>query len=113
MATAGLPQEGIADFDMRCFRRGFVTNVLNPKAMIFYITVFPTFIDPGRSVMVQSLAMTTLYVGIATCVHSVLVLLGDRMRPFLDNPKTLKTTRHVFSALLLGIAFWFAWSTRY
>jgi threonine/homoserine/homoserine lactone efflux protein len=110
--TPQSPQEIISTFDVRYFRRGFITNMLNPKAMIFYITVFPTFIDPARPVMPQSIVMTFIYVGIATSVHGAIAILGNKMRPYLHTPAIAKVIRYFFTALLLGIAIWFAWSTQ-
>jgi len=106
-ALSALP----ANFDMRSFRRGFITNILNPKAMMFYVTVFPAFIDLGRPILGQFIFMTVLYVSLATCIHSVIAILGDFAGSYLRNPRAMKIMRYVFSLLLLGIALWFALST--
>lgn len=104
--------ERIARFDVRYFQRGLITNLLNPKALIFYITVFPTFIGSSRPVLPELLIMLTVYVGIATLVHSAIALLADCSHDFFENPARVKTIRRVFSFLLLLVAIWFAWSTR-
>jgi threonine/homoserine/homoserine lactone efflux protein len=37
------------------FREGFVTNVLNPKATIFFLSVFTQVINPETSILTQAL----------------------------------------------------------
>lgn len=37
------------------FREGFVTNVLNPKATIFFLSVFTQVINPDTSILAQAL----------------------------------------------------------
>jgi threonine/homoserine/homoserine lactone efflux protein len=101
-----------AHFDHRSFWRGFVTNILNPKAWMFYVTVLPAFIDTSRPFLGQALAMTTAYVMVATLVHSTIAILGERGGRYLHGPAAMKTMRYVFSGLLLGLAIWFAWSTQ-
>lgn len=104
---------GIAThFDHRSFWRGFVTNILNPKAWMFYVTVFPAFIDTFRPFLGQALAMTAVYVMVATGVHSAIVMLGERCGRYFHKPAAMKVMRYVFCGLLLALAAWFAWSTR-
>ncbi len=105
-----LPEPGL-DLDARYFRRGFITNILNPKAAIFYVTIFPSFIDPSYPVLPQSIIMTLFYVGIATFIHILIAILGDRIRHSIGKRVTPKMMRRFFSLLLLGIAMWFAWSS--
>jgi threonine/homoserine/homoserine lactone efflux protein len=107
-AVAGPATEAFS----RYFRRGFITNVLNPKAAIFYVSVLPEFINPARPALPQLLAMTLIYVCIATAVHGMIAIFGDAARPLLDNPAKIRTARRFFSLLLLCIAVWFALSTR-
>jgi threonine/homoserine/homoserine lactone efflux protein len=95
----------------RYFLRGLVTNLLNPKAAIFYIAVLPTFIVPGQPIQPQTLVLSFVYVAVATLVHCLIVLLAGTLEPFLNDPKRERVARRILSALLGLVALWFAWST--
>lgn len=45
--------------------QGFLNNVLNPKALVFYLTFMPQFLVPGRPVFLQTLFMGVVVVGCA------------------------------------------------
>lgn len=95
----------------RYFMRGLVTNLLNPKAAVFYVAVLPTFIDVSRPVLQQTLALTFIYVAVATLIHSAIVVLAGALQPFLSDPRREKLARRVLSGLLACVAIWFGWST--
>ena len=94
----------------RYFGRGLMTNLLNPKAMVFYVAVLPSFVDPARAVAAQTLALSLLFVVIATVLHASIVLLSSTARRFLSNAAQRRLTARALSLVLVGIAFWFAWS---
>ena len=96
--------------DGRHFMRGLLTNVLNPKAMVFYIAVLPTFIDPELPISEQTALLTLIYVAVATLVHAMIVLLAGVLRPMLDGQYE-QITRRILAILLALVAFWFASST--
>ena len=93
------------------FMRGLLTNLLNPKAGIFYVAVLPTFFDPDRSPMAQALILTAIYVGVATIVHAAIVILAGALEPLLNDPVREKAARRSLSLLLAAVALWFAWTT--
>lgn len=97
--------------DARYFMRGFVTNLLNPKAAVFYVAVLPDFIDTSLPVLNQTITLSAVYVTIATLVHSLIVLLAGSLEPLLTNPVQERLVRRVLSVLLALVALWFAWST--
>ena len=103
----------VPDDSSRYFMRGLVTNLLNPKAGVFYIAVLPTFIDGSRPLLGQMIALSLVYVAIATVVHLGIVLLADRARPWLEDERRRNIARRAFSVLLVGIAIWLFLSTRY
>lgn len=94
--------------DGRFFRRGFLTNILNPKAYIFYITILPRF---GGDTLSSALLLTVLYVGVATLVHGSIVLMASRAHIFLGDPQRARIWQRGFALMLLAVAFWFAWDT--
>jgi threonine/homoserine/homoserine lactone efflux protein len=95
----------------RYFFRGLVTNLLNPKAGIFYVAVLPTFMDVSAPPMGQAMTLTGIYVGVATLVHLVIVAIAGTLEPVLNDPRREQIARRVLSALLAMVAIWFAWST--
>ena len=97
----------------RYFIRGVVTNLLNPKAGVFYVAVLPTFIDEARPLIAQTIALSAIYVTVATFVHSVVVLLADAARPWLEDDRRIAIIRNVLSLLLVGIAIWLFATTRH
>ena len=95
----------------RYFMRGLVTNLLNPKAAVFYVAVLPTFLDASRPALPQTISLTVVYVLVATLIHSAIVVLAATLEPFLNDPRREKIARRVLSALLACVAIWFGWST--
>ncbi|MDO9411635.1 MAG: LysE family translocator [Pseudolabrys sp.] len=95
----------------RAFRHGLVTNLLNPKAAIFFVTVVPTFIQPGASVVTQTLILSGIFVVIATAVHLTIVLLAGRLQGFTNDPARRRPIRRALAIVLVCIAAWLAWST--
>lgn len=94
------------------FQRGLITNLLNPKAAVFYVAVLPDFVRIGHgSVASQTLLLSAIYVGIATVIHLAIVLLAARMQTMIETPDKRRNIRRVLAVLLAVIAIWFAFST--
>lgn len=94
------------------FRRGLITNLLNPKAAVFYIAVLPEFIQIGKgAIPAQTLMLSAIYVAIATTIHLAIVLLAARLQTAIETPDSRRTIRRVLAVFLAVIAIWFAVST--
>lgn len=91
--------------------RGFLTNVLNPKAAVFFIAVLPQFIDPERETVRQTLTLSIVYAGVATFVHILIVFLASNARPFFQNAARMEVIRRVLAIGLVIVALWLLWST--
>ena len=97
------------------FLRGFISNVFNPKSILFFVSVLPTFVaaeSSAPSLTIQMAVFGILYVGIATAVHASIVVLAARLRPWLVEGPRQQTVRRILSVLLAFVAIWLAWTTR-
>ncbi len=110
-ASPGKVGSGLDDH-ARYFMRGLVTNLLNPKAGLFYVAVLPTFVDDTRPVIGQATMLSLIYVTVATLVHGTIVLLADAARPWLEDERRSTLARRVLSLLLVVIAIWLLVTTR-
>jgi len=114
-STAGdiAPDRDSTDHERRsAFRRGLITNLLNPKAAVFYIAVLPEFVAPqAASIVAQTLTLSAVYVAIATAIHALIVISASRLRSLVNDPARLRTVRRTLAAALAGVAIWLAWST--
>jgi threonine/homoserine/homoserine lactone efflux protein len=91
--------------------RGFITNVLNPKSILFFVAVVPGFLTAQGNATARLAVLGALYVGIATAVHIAIVLLAAELRPWLlKGPRSLWVRRGL-SLLLAGAAAWLAFTS--
>jgi threonine/homoserine/homoserine lactone efflux protein len=102
----------VAPEDSKFFLRGLITNLLNPKAGIFYVAILPTFVDETRPLIGQTVMLAVIYVTVATVVHSTIVLLADAARPWLEDQRRSMIARRALSLLLVAIAVWLFTVTR-
>ena len=93
------------------FGRGLLTNLLNPKAAVFYIAVMPNFVVVDQPTAPQALILTLTYVAVATIVHLGIVLLASTLQPLLASDRTRRVAGIVFALLLVFIAIWLAITT--
>ncbi len=97
------------------FLRGFLSNVFNPKSVLFFVSVLPAFVGVGSAappMPTQMAVFGILYVGIATAVHAAIVVLAAQLRPWLVEGARQHKARRLLSVLLALVAIWLAWTTQ-
>ncbi|WP_269716674.1 LysE family translocator [Caulobacter sp. NIBR2454] len=100
----------------RLFLRGFVANILNPKAAIFYITLLPSFIQVDHAApRTQALIFGSLHVAVSALVHCSIVLGAASAANVLAKAGRggdLSGLRKAMGVVIALIAVWLAWETR-
>ena len=86
------------------FWRGLLTNISNPKALLFCSVLLPQFIDPhGGSVAWQFTLLGIILLLIGVCFDLVYVASGRLMGGWLrERPRLQRLQRWGFGALLVG-----------
>jgi threonine/homoserine/homoserine lactone efflux protein len=104
--SGAAPSFEAAGSDAIYFRRGFLLNLLNPKAGLVFVSVLPEFFDPAKAALAQGVVLTFIYVAIATTVHLAIVLLAGLGQQWLTLGDRERRLRQGFAMLLVGIALW-------
>lgn len=90
---------------LQIVRQGYVVGVLNPKAMVFFVAVFPHFVDRTRgSVTVQLLFLGLLFSVMAFCSDSTWGVIAGTARVWLSSsPRRLVRLRTIGARVMIGL----------
>jgi threonine/homoserine/homoserine lactone efflux protein len=98
------PRELAIDPPRRLFTMGLVTNLLNPKIAVLYVSLLPQFIVPARGhVVVQGLTLGAVQIAIALSVNSLIVLGAGRIARWLADRPIWMNVQRWFMATVLGV----------
>jgi len=91
-------------FDFRrSLREGFLSNVLNPKTIIFYMAFLPQFIDPLSPPLFQSLFVAALHFCVAMIWQCLLASMVDRAREWLQKPGVNRVFHGLTGSIMMFI----------
>lgn len=84
------------------FARGFLTNILNPKVGVFYVTFLPQFIPGGVGVTSFSLLLASIHVAEGILWFVILISATSLLSKWLRRPRVAKMIDRVTGAVLFG-----------
>ncbi|KAB0499322.1 LysE family translocator [Pseudomonas lini] len=87
-------------------QRGLLTNLLNPKALLFCSVLLPQFIDPHAGpVLAQFATLGMMLVGVGLLFDSAYALVGAALGRWLQrSPSAQRVQQWLFGSLLIGFA---------
>jgi threonine/homoserine/homoserine lactone efflux protein len=92
-----------ADSPARLFFMGFMTNALNPKIAVFYLSVFPQFVRPEYgSVFAQSVALGLTQIAVSSTVNFLIILGAARLAAWFARNPFWQAVQRWFMGLVLG-----------
>lgn len=86
----------------RWFRRGLLTNLLNPKVGIFYVTFLPQFVPAGVSVTWFSMLLAGIHATEGILWFALLTFATRPLAGWLERRRVARTIDQVTGTVLVG-----------
>ena len=94
------------DSNFKLFQMGFLTNVLNPKIAVFYMSFFPQFIKPEYgNVLLQNFQLGFTQMTVSFSVNLMIVLFASSISTwFSERPTWIKIQKWFMAGILGSLA---------
>ncbi|WP_405809169.1 LysE family translocator [Streptomyces sp. NBC_01520] len=87
----------------RSLRQGFLTNALNPKAPVLFLSLLPQFVPDGQPPLPRTVLLASVVVLLALVWFPAVALLVDRLGRWLRRPRTARAIEGGSGAALTAL----------
>ncbi len=87
----------------RRFATGLLTNVTNPKGIVFMVAVLPQFIDAARPLAPQLAILAVTMCAVDLIVMHGYALLASRMQGLFRDARAMRWQNRVFGSVLMAV----------
>ncbi|ALH96646.1 LysE family translocator [Acinetobacter equi] len=100
------PQKLQEDGAIKLFLMGFLTNLLNPKIAIMYLSLLPQFIRPEQgTIFLQTVLLGFTQIIISISVNALIVFTAGYVALILSKkPQWIKIQKWIMGTVLAGLA---------
>lgn len=88
--------------DSQALGIGFLTNILNPKIGVFYVTFLPQFIPAHAGVALYSFALTCIHVAMGVLWFGIVIAAMAPLGRWLRQPRVVKTLDRLTGGVLVA-----------
>ncbi|MBY6186624.1 LysE family translocator [Marinobacter hydrocarbonoclasticus] len=92
-------------------RTGFLVGISNPKDLLFFAALFPTFIQVDQPFVPQILTLALSWIVIDSTVMFLYCLLGTRITPWFAHPRNRQRFNRTTGSLFTGAGVTLLWNT--
>lgn len=99
---AGEPVETPAA-SARPFRDGLITSLANPKLAVFFVALFPQFLDGGAAVLPTTLLMAAMIVTLEFAWYTSLAVMVSRAKEGFMRTRVARWTERITGSVLIAL----------
>ncbi|UOE53534.1 LysE family translocator [Bacillus sp. CMF12] len=98
----GIETEVKSNMKKSAFKQGLLSNVLNPKVAMFFLTFLPQFVKTGENASQQLIIMGIIYTLLSISWFFIYVYFINYMREWLMSPKVQRVMDKATGLVLIG-----------
>ena len=95
----------------KIYRQGVITNVLNPKVALFFLSFLPQFIDPDHGSVTSFISLGITYVFICTMWYLIVAVFSSALaKTFQKNTVWIRSINKISGCIFIGLGLNLAFS---
>lgn len=97
---------------LKCFTEGFLVSMSNPKAIVFFMSIFPQFIDVNKEYTPQFILLAITFSLLVIVVHSAYAISASFARSKLSSQRGSSILNKMSGSIFISFGFGLALSSK-
>lgn len=90
------------------YRQGMLTNLTNPKAILFFASILPQFVSHDAPLAPQILMLGVIDIAIGTLILLAVISAASRLAQILSRPRARQRWDRLTGSVMLGLGIFLA-----